>query len=235
MKRSAIVSACVIGLSVLVGIVFANRAVVPADTVDVTNTGNLWASAPGWSRGQQNLPLGYEECVRRLSPALQAEGYRVDNASGDFAVGIKDPHTAVVICSPLSASNTLVHIVVASNGDRGGRERQCLQAQMEKPGKYNECGSSSGGGNTFASPTGTRWHYQDGNFGDNQVFFDNGTALSEGNRDAKATWKVEGTDLVIRWWNGWSNRYPWNPSSPRLSGVAISPTGEQHSITLTRQ
>lgn len=103
------------------------------------------ASAPGWSRGQQNLAIGYDVCVRRMSAALSAEGYRRDDQpGGNFAAGIKDPHTAVIICGPAPEGRMLVQIVVASNGDGGGRERQCLQAQMEQPGA-SRCGG--GGGN----------------------------------------------------------------------------------------
>src|SRR5580765_1425767 len=93
------------------------------------------AQAPGWSRGQQNLALGYDECVQRMSVALQAEGYNKDsNSGGNFVAGTKAIHTAVIICSPAPEAKMFVQIVVASNGEGGGRERQCLQAQMERPG-----------------------------------------------------------------------------------------------------
>lgn len=196
----------------------------------------MYSQAPGWSRGQQSLTLSYDDCVRRMPAALQNEGYREDpNSGGNFVAGSKGVHTAVIICSPAPESKMLVQIVVASNGNGGGRERQCLQAQMEKIGKYNDCGSAGTGGNTFASPNGIRWLYQDGNFSDRQVFYSNGNASSDSNASAKATWRIEGTELVVRWWNGWSNRYLWNSTATRLSGVAIGPSGERHSITLTRQ
>ena len=93
------------------------------------------AQAPGWSRGQQNLAITYDECVRRMPAALAAEAYRRDDQpGGNFAVGIKGVHTAVIICSPAPESRMLVQIVVASNGDGGGVERQRLQARMERPG-----------------------------------------------------------------------------------------------------
>lgn len=91
--------------------------------------------APLWSRGQQNLAISYDECVQRMTAALQTEGYRKDgNSGGNFVAGYKGVHTGVIICSPAPESKMLVQIVVASNGDGGGRERQCLQAQMEQPG-----------------------------------------------------------------------------------------------------
>lgn len=95
------------------------------------------AQAPGWSRGQQNLTITYDECLRRASSALQAESYRIDYAAGNFAVGIKGVHTGVIICSPAPEAKMLVHIVVASNGDGGGVERQRLQAQMEGTGSVS--------------------------------------------------------------------------------------------------
>jgi hypothetical protein len=99
------------------------------------------AQAPGWSRGQQNLALSYDDCVQRMSVALQAEGYSKDsNSGGNFVAGSKAIHTAVIICSPAPEAKMFVQIVVASNGDGGGHERQCLQAQMERPG--SGCGQT---------------------------------------------------------------------------------------------
>ena len=102
-------------------------------------------SAPGWSRGQQNLALSYQDCVGRMSKALQAEGYGQDpNSGGNFVAGSKGVHTAVIICGPAPENKMLVQVVVASNGDGGGRERQCLQAQMEQPGA-SRCGANNDG------------------------------------------------------------------------------------------
>src|SRR4051812_37828843 len=96
---------------------------------------NAQALAPGWSRGQQSLAISYNECVGRMQAALQAEGFRRDDpGGGNAAVGIKNPHTAIIICGPAPDSKMLVQAVVASSGDGGPRERQCLQAQMEQPG-----------------------------------------------------------------------------------------------------
>jgi hypothetical protein len=89
-----------------------------------------FADPPGWSRGQQELPITWEECVKRAGAALQGEGYRVDQPS-PFAVGLKGQHTAVIMCNPAPANKQWVNIVVASNGEGGGTERQRLQARME--------------------------------------------------------------------------------------------------------
>ena len=99
------------------------------------------AQTPGWSRGQQLLPITYDQCVSRASQALQAEGFRIDHAAGDFAVGIKEVHTAVIMCNPGPEGKMWANIVVASNGEGGGSLRERLQAQMEKPGTV-----SAGGG-----------------------------------------------------------------------------------------
>jgi hypothetical protein len=90
----------------------------------------LAQTAPGWSRGQQNLAISYAECLRRANQAIQNEGYRTDYAGGNAVVGIKSVHTAVIICSPAPDAKMLVQIVVASNGEGGGVERQRLQAEM---------------------------------------------------------------------------------------------------------
>lgn len=92
------------------------------------------AQAPGWSRGQQNLAISYDECVRRAVLALQAEGHRMDYAAGAFAVGVREPHTSVIMCNAAPDGSTWVNIVVASNGDGGGSLRQRLQAQMDAGG-----------------------------------------------------------------------------------------------------
>jgi hypothetical protein len=99
------------------------------------------AQAPGWSRGQQSLAISYDECVRRMPAALQAEGYSKDpNSGGNFVAGSKAVHTAVIICGPAPEAKMLVQIVVASNGEGGGRERQQLQAQMDQPSASSQAG-----------------------------------------------------------------------------------------------
>jgi len=68
--------------------------------------------------------------VRRGNAALQAEGYRIDQPS-PFVVGIKGNHTALIMCNPSQNAKQWVNIVVASNSEGGGSERQRLQARME--------------------------------------------------------------------------------------------------------
>ena len=137
----------VVGLALISAFEHGSAGVVSwgdsAQAAAVTNPPPLQAQAPGWSRGQQNLALSYDDCVRRMPAALQAAGYSQDgNSGGNFVAGTKAIHTAVIICSPAPEAKMFVQIVVASNGDGGGRERQCLQAEMERPG------SGCGGGRT---------------------------------------------------------------------------------------
>lgn len=153
--------------------------------------------APGWSRGQQFLAINYDECMRRAPAALQSEGYRIDYNAGNFAVGIKGVHTAVIMCNPAPDAKMAVNIVVASNGDGGGRERQCLQAQMERPG------SGCGGGNT-ASDAFTTWTWAYGTPG--QPLQVNGAVILYANGGAKwtgdgrtGTWRRSGNQIIITW------------------------------------
>lgn len=120
MKQFALASICLaVGLLGLAALRTANRS--SAYTLDVATSEPFvqQAQAPGWSHGQQNLAVTYDECVRRAPMALRAEGYRIDYAAGAFAVGIKNVHTAVVMCNQAPEGKTWVNIVVASNGEGG--------------------------------------------------------------------------------------------------------------------
>jgi hypothetical protein len=151
------------------------------------------AGPPGWSRGQQELSISYEECLVRAPAALKAEGFKIDHEAGDFVVGLKDVHTAVIICSPAPASKMLVHIVVASNGEGGGSEREKLQARMDKPSAPTPAGDPLAGTWTwaYAPPDhplevhGTVTLKADGTSDD-----------SHGNA---GTWKRSGTTITLTW------------------------------------
>jgi hypothetical protein len=91
---------------------------------------------PVMSRGQQQLPVNYAECLNRARQALQNVGFTVGGA-GNFAQGFKDVSGAYIICNEIPGSGTVVNIVVATiANDAGvpGRLRELLQAQMERPG-----------------------------------------------------------------------------------------------------
>jgi hypothetical protein len=92
---------------------------------------SAFGQSPGWSRGQQLLPIGFDDCVRRASQSLQAEGYAVEYAAGAFAVGRKGVHTGVITCNASPDGKQWINVVVASNGEGGGSERERLQVRME--------------------------------------------------------------------------------------------------------
>jgi len=176
------------------------------------------AQAPGWSRGQQNLALTYDECVRRMPQALQAEGYRRDDQpGGNFAIGIKGVHMAAIICSPAPDARMLVQIVVASNGDGGGIERQRLQAQMEQPGS-GQRPASCGGADFFFNTT-FEW-------------LDNGRSLGAVNflRDGRAqvtwinvphVWRTDSNGDLMVYGDGtrWVIRLRFDPAACAFSGT----------------
>jgi hypothetical protein len=179
-----------------------------AQAAAVTNPPAPQAQAPGWSRGQQNLALSYDDCVRRMSEALQAEGYNKDgNSGGNFVAGTKAVHTAVIICSPAPEAKMFVQIVVASNGDGGGRERQCLQAEMERPG------SGCGGRTQPPVATGTcTFQYQTWDSSHWTARIDRGQFVHAPNGDFGAAHR----DTIIRYlsWDG--NRWTAKISGDRF-------------------
>lgn len=105
--------------------------IIAYSAIAALSISSLRAQAPGWSRGQQLLAITYDEGIRRAATALQAEGYRLDYSAGAFSVGIKGIHTAVIMCNPAPDAKLTVNIVVASNGQGGGEERQRLQMRMD--------------------------------------------------------------------------------------------------------
>ena len=106
---------------------------------------------PVMSRGQQQVPVTYNECLSRAQRALATVGFTTGGA-GNFAQGWKEASGAYIICNDAPGGGMVVNIVVSTIGnDAGvpGQLRQCLQAQMEKPGSPTACRSSgppSGGG-----------------------------------------------------------------------------------------
>ena len=90
---------------------------------------------PAMSRGQQQLPTNYADCLNRARQALSNVGFSVAGA-GNFAQGFKDTSGAYIICNDAPSGGVIVNIVVATNtNDAGvpGNLRQLLQAQMERP------------------------------------------------------------------------------------------------------
>jgi len=92
---------------------------------------------PTLSRGEQLLPISYNECIQRAEQAYLAEGWVNIGKGGAFVNAFKANNGAYITCNVAPENKIWVNIFVASNsGDSGipGGERVCLQTQMERPG-----------------------------------------------------------------------------------------------------
>ncbi len=99
---------------------------------DIPNyNGNI--EAPSWSRGEQLLPITFDDAIARAERALKSEGYVNLFRHTNFIAGYKDLHTAVIMCNNAPDGKQWINIVVTSiTNDSGipGREREKLQSQM---------------------------------------------------------------------------------------------------------
>jgi hypothetical protein len=98
---------------------------------------------PTMSRGEQLLPISYNECIQRAEQAYLAEGWVNIGKGGAFVNAFKQNNGAYIMCNVAPENKIWVNIVVASNsGNAGvpGGERVCLQKQMDQPG--NGCGQT---------------------------------------------------------------------------------------------
>ncbi len=95
------------------------------------------AAQPTISRGEQLLPISYNECIQRAEQAYLAEGWVNLGKGGAFVNAFKANNGAYITCNVAPENKIWVNIFVASNsGDDGvpGAERVCLQKQMDRPG-----------------------------------------------------------------------------------------------------
>ena len=102
---------------------------------------------PTMSRGEQLLPISYNECIRRAEQAYLAEGWVNLGKGGAFVSAFKENNGAYITCNVAPDNKVWANIFVASNsGDSGvpGGERVRLQQRMDQ--------SVSGG-----CGLGTRW------------------------------------------------------------------------------
>lgn len=117
---------------------------------------SLWAQ-PAVSRGEQSLPVPYDECIRRARNALPAEGYSIPGYNGtSFVQAFKEIHSVYIMCNPGPDGRTWANIVVASSTQDAnvpGAERVRLQQQMERPSGGNV--TSTGGGPVGQVPVST--------------------------------------------------------------------------------
>ncbi len=183
------------------------------------------SAQPAMSRGEQLLPISYDECMRRAEQSFAREGWVNIGKGGAFVQAFKENHGAYIMCNGAPENKIWVNVVVASSSpDKNvpGAERVKLQERMGQ----SQSESSGFTGN---------WTYQDGSFSDTFIFSANGTVITPNNSSVTARWSVEGNELVLRWSNGWTNRYQLPVNSGRLSGTAYGPNGERNAITLSRQ
>ena len=95
------------------------------------------AAQPAMSRGEQLLPISYNECIQRAEQAYNAEGWVNIGKGGAFVNAFKENNGAYIMCNVAPENKIWVNIVVASNSGNSnvpGAERVCLQTQMERPG-----------------------------------------------------------------------------------------------------
>jgi hypothetical protein len=141
---------------------------------------------PATSRGEQRLPISFQEGMSRAEAALRAEGYVNIGLQANMALGYKGENTAMILCNEATNGNYWINIVVASltnNSGIPGAERVKLQTRMGNPG-----------GVTTGGPVGAKaidWNTQaDGLRGKNNQRFSFSCPSSAGPSD-----RLWGTDI----------------------------------------
>lgn len=96
-------------------------------------------------------------------------------------------------------------------------------------------GGGGGGGGGAAGGAGIvgKWTYRSGNFTDVHEYHADGTVTAPASPESRATWHVEGNEVVSVWHNKWQNRVTLSAATT-LSGVSVNPAGARANITLTR-
>jgi hypothetical protein len=92
------------------------------------------SAQPAMSRGEQLLPISYNECIQRAEQAYLAEGWVNIGKGGAFVGAFKENNGAYIMCNVAPENKVWVNIVVASNsGDSNvpGAERVKLQRRMD--------------------------------------------------------------------------------------------------------
>lgn len=167
---------------------------------------------PAMSRGQQQLAINYNECLNRARQALRAVGFTSDG-SGNFAQGFKEASGAYITCNDVPGGGMVVNIFVATiTNDAGvpGALRQCLQAQMDRPGSPSPCaggGSGACNGNgvsTYDLLTSREFHQFDNQRDIGAIRFDrSGVAYPEWVRPNTEAWRIDRNgDLILDYNNG---------------------------------
>ncbi len=158
-----------------------------------------WAAQPAPPASSvrfERVPITGEECEKRATLALTAEGYSASSPAAGTYYGTKGIHSAYIVCKAAPSESTWATVFVASTSTDGNvpnRECQSLArrvagaVQAAAPGKPapQACGSSIlGAWNWIGSMTMT-------------FNADGSVADSEGGR---ATWKaLGGANYQIHW------------------------------------
>lgn len=91
------------------------------------------AAQPAMSRGEQALPLSYNDCMARARSAFEAYGWVNIGAGGAFTNAFRGGSGAYILCNEATPGRMIVNIIVATNGGDAGAERQQLQGAMADP------------------------------------------------------------------------------------------------------
>ncbi|MBD2703945.1 hypothetical protein IC229_25090 [Spirosoma sp. BT702] len=91
---------------------------------------------PATSRGEQRLPISFQEGMARAEAALRAEGYVNIGVQANMALGYKGENTAMIMVNEATNGTYWINIVVASltnNAGIPGGERVKLQGRIGNP------------------------------------------------------------------------------------------------------
>lgn len=85
---------------------------------------------PAMSRGEQILPLSYQDCMSRAAGAFRSYGWVNIGSGGAYTNAFRGGSGAYITCNEAVPGRMIVNIFVASNGGDAARERQELQGAM---------------------------------------------------------------------------------------------------------
>jgi hypothetical protein len=183
-------------------------------TVEVTY---VVTSGGCWNRLQQafqeaEVAKAQAEAYAILAGLRLVEGGQFVQGELSVSSAITDSRPA----SPLEQSNG----AFATKEKPGGGDAESLGSRLSGPGNL--------------SPIVGRWTYQCGGFTDVHEYQSDGAVTAPNAPGARATWRLEGNEVVTIWFNNWTNRIKLPIINGQTTGVAISPTGTRVDFTFRR-
>lgn len=173
------------------------------------------SAQPTMSRGEQLLPISYDECMKRAENAFNNEGWVNIGKGGAFVTAFKENHGAYIMCNVAPENKIWVNIVVASssqNNNVPGAERVKLQERMNQSGSGNLAGDWESSYQGTWKPTTIR---QEGNklwftneFGNTSAgFFESSTRVKASDWEGGLGATIQDAN-TIKWDNGsvWRRR-----------------------------